>query len=229
MINEELIAAYLDGNTTAEETIRVIRAMQTDKRLSRLVFNCYMMDEKADKRIKKGKIVDMSIPRQEKQVYMAAKKENNDCEILCELFILKSKGITTGLDFLAEEAKKNGWLSDAGTKLDDFGKLLENKGLKVKRKRQASLEELKSALDHKKHVLVAVDGGELIGDPSFEKFEDQCIGKIPDHAVVVTAYNDTDQTISIYDPTMGQAICSYSYTRFLDAWDDSKNYIITVE
>lgn len=232
MINEELIAAYLDGNTTLEETIRIVRAMQIDKRLSRLIFNCYLVDQKSgnaagQKKRSGGKVVDMT--SREEKVYLAAKNDANNCEILCEMFILIAKGMKADSGKLTEKARKNGWFSAEGTKLNDFGKLLESNGLVVERRRKASFEELKKALDLQKHVLVAVDGGELIGDQSFEKFEDQCIGKIPDHAVVVTAYNESDQSISLYDPTIGNKTCVYTYERFLDAWDDSKNYMITVE
>lgn len=233
MINEELIAAFLDGNTTPEETIRIVKAMQTDKRLSRLIFNCYLVDnDQANEKVKikrKGKLVEMPSTLQDVSVYKAAKNEANNCEILCEKFILNNKGIHGDANALIDEARNNGWFSDAGTPMDDFAKLLESKGLVVERKHQALFEELKIALDNKKHVLVAVDGGELIGDIPFEQFEDQCIGKIPDHAVVVTAYNDAEQTISLYDPTIGNQTCVYPYEHFLDAWDDSKNYMITVE
>ena len=234
MINEELIAAFLDGNTTPAETIRIVKAMQTDKRLSRLIFNCYMVDEdqanETSKRKRKGKVVEMPSHKREESGYIAAKNEANNCEILCENYILKAKGMMIESDELIEEARKKGWFKDAGTKLNDFGKLLESKGLAVERKHQALFEELKKALDNQKHVLVAVDGGELIGDIPFERFEDQCIGKIPDHAVVVTAYNETEQTISLYDPAIGnQKTCVYSYERFLDAWDDSNNYIIIAD
>ena len=233
MINEGLIAAFLDGNTNPEGTIRIVKAMQTDKRLSRLIFNCYMVDEnlanEKGKRKRKGKVMEMPSTHREESVYMAAKNEANNCEILCENYILKAKGMMIDCEELIEEARKNGWFKDAGTKLNDFGKLLESKGVVVERKRKASLEELTKALDNQKHVLVAVDGGELIGDIPFEQFEDQCIGKIPDHAVVVTAYNETDQTISLYDPTIGNQTCLYPYERFLDAWDDSDNYMIIAD
>ncbi len=233
MISEELIAAYLDGNTTLVETIRIIKAMQTDKRLSRLVFNCYMMDEDRDNVVRKkktsgGKVVEMTSCEEEK-VYMAAKNEANNCEILCESFILKARGVMMNCDDLIEEAREKGWFRDAGTQLNDFGKLLESNGLVVERRRKASFDELKKALDLNKFVLVAVDGGELIGDLSFEQFEDQCIGKIPDHAVVITAYNETDKTVSLYDPTIGNQTCVYSYAQFIDAWDDSNNYMIIAE
>ena len=36
-ISDELLAAYLDGNTTKEETGQVLRALKTDKELQELL------------------------------------------------------------------------------------------------------------------------------------------------------------------------------------------------
>lgn len=230
MTYEELIAAYLDGNTTLDETIRIVRAMERDKNLSELILNCFMLDgRKAQpKNDSKGRVVDMR-PRSEAAVLVAAKNEAKNCEIQCELYIMRNRGQETDDLRLTAVAKEKGWLGVSGTKLDDFGRLLEYEGWKVERRRQSAFDDLKEAIDHEKYVLVAVDGGELIGDRPFERFEDQCIGKIPDHAVVVTAYDDILQAVSIYDPTMGDTISSYTFDIFLDAWDDSNNYMVIVE
>ena len=49
------------------------------------------------------------------------------------------------------------------------------------------------------------------------------------HITINPQKNIKDYTISLYDPTIGNQTCVYPYERFLDAWDDSKNYMITVE
>lgn len=229
MISEELIAAYLDGNTTYDETMRIVRAMQEDKNLSRLILNSYMIDDIEDCSMSESNKSSIFCCNTSEPVFMAAKNEEHNCEVRCEKWILSSKGVATDFQKLVEEAMTEGWLTEEGTKLEDFGKLLERTGIVVRRKRNATLQEIKQAIDLKLYVIVAVDGGELIGDQSFESFEDQCIGKIPDHAVVVTAYDDNLRQVSIYDPTIGDEVCEYSYNRFLDAWDDSENYLVIAE
>ena len=77
-------------------------------------------------------------------------------------------------------------------------------------------------------MIAAVDGGELTGDRAYEIMEDITIGEIPDHTVVVLSCNADDKTITIYDPASPNTEETYPIEQFVDAWNDSKNYLVTI-
>ena len=54
------------------------------------------------------------------------------------------------------------------------------------------------------------------------------IGKCPDHVVIVTGFNEEKLEIEIIDPNTPQFSDTYPLDRFMDAWDDSSNYMVTV-
>ena len=85
-----------------------------------------------------------------------------------------------------------------------------------------------NALEAKEYLIAAVDSGELTGDMAFEAQEDITVGEIPDHTVVVLSYNDQEKTITIYDPGSPNAEDTYPIEQFIDAWNDSKNYLVTI-
>ena len=68
----------------------------------------------------------------------------------------------------------------------------------------------------------------MTGDMLTEWHEDRWIGEIPDHTVVVKAYNPKEKTIEIYNPDSLKKVDTYPISRFLDAWKDSKNYLVTI-
>lgn len=100
-------------------------------------------------------------------------------------------------------------------------------------KRQASqyksdLKKISAAVNAGKQVLVAVDGGELIGNPFEEKLEDALVGGIADHYVVVLNCNEKDNKVMLFNPAFGDIPLTVSSETFLDAWEDSGNFTIEV-
>ena len=82
--------------------------------------------------------------------------------------------------------------------------------------------------DAGKQVLVAVDGGELIGNPFEERLEDALVGGIADHCVVVLNYDEEENKVMLFNPAFGDIPLTVSTETFLDAWEDSGNYTIEV-
>ena len=76
--------------------------------------------------------------------------------------------------------------------------------------------------------MVAVDGGELLGNAIEEYIEDTYVGCIPDHVVVVLSCDIHNNVITIYDPNSSKTEDTYSITQFKNAWNDSKNYLVTI-
>lgn len=84
------------------------------------------------------------------------------------------------------------------------------------------------ALGDNQKVIVAVDGGELIGNREEEMNEDLQIGQIPDHVIVVLSLDLYNRTVKVYDPDSQNAEDVYPLGIFENAWNDSKNYMVTV-
>jgi anti-sigma factor RsiW len=78
IISDELLSAFLDGNTSAEDTMRVLKAAEQDKDLQEIIRIANEVDE------------DMATlkPARKKPVPMTAmaakQKENYLCDIECE-------------------------------------------------------------------------------------------------------------------------------------------------
>ena len=81
-ISDEMLAAFLDGNTNAEDTMSVLEASEQDMELQEIIRIASEVDE--DMAALKP-VVQKPVP----MTAMAAKqKENYLCDIECEEFIL---------------------------------------------------------------------------------------------------------------------------------------------
>ena len=154
--------------------------------------------------------------------------EENYCCLECEKYILRKLHIEFNEEELLQNAVKNGWQKEDGTALHNVGRHLESKGLVVTRQYNASINDIANALNEDECIIVAVDGGELLGNPEDEAIEDRIIGQIPDHTVVVLSLDEKSNTITLFDPNSSNANDTYPIDRFKDAWDDSKNYMVTI-
>jgi hypothetical protein len=137
-------------------------------------------------------------------------------------------GIECNEEQMLEEAITNGWLKDGGTALHNIGRNLEKYGLITSRQYKCTINDITNALKTNEYMIAAVDGGELTGDRAYEIMEDITIGEIPDHTVVVLSCNADDKTITIYDPASPNTEETYPIEQFVDAWNDSKNYLVTI-
>lgn len=93
----------------------------------------------------------------------------------------------------------------------------------------ATFEDLVYALDKDKQVIVAVDGGEITGNPIEERLEDAFAGEVSDHTVVVLTIDESAGEVCLYDPACGPMPLTVELDRFIDAWDDSGNFALIVQ
>lgn len=216
LISDNLLSAFLEGNTSAEDTIKVLNAAASDPELRNVIKMSYEIDnlQKLEERI---------LPYQA----LAAKEHDNRCAILCELYILSQNGINRTSGDWEKQAFQQGWLKEGGTPLYNIGRLLEQECFSIARSFHNTVDTLKEALATG-HVIVVVDSKELTTDVEAldrEKLEDDFVGANPNHAVVVTGVED--KRIRYYDPAT-DSDCEISQSLFMDAWQDSSRYMVKV-
>lgn len=197
-ISDELLAAYLEGNVNEKEMAQVLQAAETDAELREALDIALQLDE------------------EELPLQMAAEGGRNLCEVQCEAYVLKHSGIDCNIDELLEVAKENHWIKRAGTPLQFMGNLLEYKGLKATRKYEATIEDLRGALESGGNVIVAVDSDKLYPERPDEE-------DATNHAIVVIGINPNVATI--YDPENIDEI-DIPLPLFMSAWKESQYYMI---
>lgn len=165
----------------------------------------------------------------EKIARLATTTDGAMCAIMCEAFILHVFGIHKTLDELRILASSKGWLKPDGVEVMNLGAIPEYYGLTVSKRAPADFEDVEKALNKGYQVIVAVDGGELVGNPAEELAEDVLAGGIADHCVVVLSIDKESDTVAIFDPAIGVIPLSLSVDHFADAWADSNNYMVTIK
>jgi len=151
------------------------------------------------------------------------------CAIMCEEFILHVFGIHKTQEELRILAASKDWLKADGVEIMDLGAIPEYYGLTVAKRAPADLEDIEKAIKRGYQVIVAVDGGELVGNPAEELAEDVLAGGVADHCVVVLSVDHVSETVAIFDPAIGVIPLIVSTDHFADAWDDSNNYMVTIK
>lgn len=211
-ISDEVLAAYLDGNATAEETVAILHAAQQDP-----VFREMLGIALEDATSHEGPHPEYAM--------VAKGATDNLCAIYCEQYVLQKFGISRSVEQLTGLAQRLSSIRETGTPMEMLGCLCEQEGLQVERKKNAYLQDIRDVLADGKEVIVAIDSGELYGDYLEEKIEDIYIGQIPDHSVVVLSCEDE---IVCFDPIKGTHPVTVSEDRFQDAWKDSEWFMVVV-
>lgn len=214
-ISDELLAAYIDGNVTAEEAKLVIFALQNDSKLREeyeaIVSINEMMEEESY-------VSDYSFfPVQR----LAAESEDSLCDIACEEYILNLRGLDFDVSVLTAEALENRWLKEKGMPLHHIGRLLESKKLVVVRKYEAAIQDLCNALDKRSDVIVVVNSVKLDG-----VYTDDID---PNHAVVVLEIDKKEGLVRIFNPSSIQQKEMMSLSTFELAWNDSHYYMVEIQ
>ena len=220
-ISAEVLAAFLDGNATAQESKEIINALTEDAELRELLHISQSVDAELGMAPQECEFIPMT-------AMAATCNEENYCSLECEKYILRTLNIEFDEEQLLQNAVKNGWQKEDGTALHNVGRHLESKGLVVTRQYKATVDDIANSLNENECVIVAVDGGELLGNRADEKIEDLLIGQIPDHTVVVLSLDEKSNTITLFDPDSSNAKDTYPIEQFKDAWNDSKNYLVTI-
>ena len=199
-ISDELLAAYLEGNVNGKEIAQVLQAAGKDADLQ--------------------EALDVALRLEEEEypmLQMAAEGGRNLCTIQCEAYVLKHHGIDCSVEELLEVAKENHWIHRAGTPLKDIGNLLEHNGLHVTRKYDATIDDIKEALNNGSGVVVAVDNDKLYPERPDEE-------DATNHAIVVTGIDSDAENITIYDPENFVEV-DIRLSLFINAWKESRCYL----
>ena len=220
-ISAEVLAAFLDGNATAQESNEIIGALSEDARLRELLNISQAVDADMGLMLQDSDLLPMT-------AMAATCDEENYCSLECEKYVLRRLNIEFDEQQLLENAIHSGWQRQDGTALHNVGRHLEANGLVVTRRYKSSISDIAQALYEGDNVIVAVDGGELIGNGVEELLEDILISQIPDHVVVVLSLDVENKTITIFDPNSSNQEDTYALEQFEDAWNDSKNYMLTI-
>ena len=212
-ISDELLAAFLDGNTNAEDTMRMLKAAEQDMELQEIIHIANEVDE------------DMAItakPAIIPMTAMAAKtKETYLCDIECEEFVLHQFGIEVTHKSLLDTAYKNCWLREKGMPLYNIGRLLEKNNLSVSRRYNSTIEEVIRLLSAGNQLIAVVDDTILCDTSS-------CDEQHPNHAVAISSMSVKTDEIILFNPNTDEELTKYSITSFIEAWKQSNNYLVVI-
>ena len=220
-ISDEVLATFLDGNATAQENEEIICALSEDAELRELLHISQSVDAELYAMSHECEIIPMT-------AMAAACDEGNYCCLECEKYILRELKIDFDEQQLLKNAIDCGWQKKDGTALHNVGRHLEAMGLIVTRQYKSTIYDIINALEADERVIVAVDSRELSDNNIDGIIEDCLIGQNPDHTVVVLAYNSEKQEFTIYDPNSSKKEDIYPIKQFENAWNDSKNYLVTI-
>lgn len=214
-ISDELLAAYLDGNTSEEETMLVLKALKTDGHLQEVLNVALQTEEDIPLITIKSSFSNESLPMRQ----MAALSGENVCAVLCEIYILQRHHISFDEEWLINTARKKGWLKTKGTPLYCLGNLLAYSGMLICRQFDSTIEDIKQALRQENDVMVGVDREKLYA----EEIDPE---DLTNHAVVVTSIEN--RFVTIFDPYKDPYMAKIPLASFLNAWKESHYYMIKV-
>lgn len=215
-ISDELLAAYLDGNTSKKETEQILMALKADKELQKVLDIALQTEEE------EAAVLPLNAVFTEEVVPMfqkAAMSGENLCAVLCELYILHRRELPYDKVRLLETARSRDWLRPEGTPLYCLGNLLAYSGLFVSRKYNSTIDDIQRAIDKDNDVVVGVDREKLYA-------EENDTDDLTNHAVVVTHIGE--DTVTIFDPYEMPYNAHIPIPVFLNAWKVSQNYMIQV-
>lgn len=214
-ISDELLAAYLDGNTSKEETEQVLQALKKDKHLQEVLDIALQTEEETTVVSLNTTFSSEVIPMLQK----AAISGENICAVLCEIFILHRRQLPYDEEWLLNTARRKDWLKPEGTPLYCLGNLLAYSGMFVSRKYDSTIDDIIQALKKDNDVVVGVDREKLYA-------EDIDLEDLTNHAIVVTHIEDG--RVTIFDPYEEPYISIIPMSDFLNSWKESHNYMIQV-
>lgn len=208
-ISDELLAAFLEGNVNADEAQRILSSIGSDPALREALTVSQHVDR--DLSEEKSRIIPM--------MALAAESEENLCSFDCETFILTHLNYDIDHWTLLETAKGNKWLREQGTPLHHVGRLLELKGLLVERKYDASLADLRQALEERKFVIAVIDPSALNDNTT-----DITDTTAAYHAIYITNVDDDGEVTYLnIDTCLEEPIDKET---FLKAWKGSGFYMV---
>jgi hypothetical protein len=205
-ISDELLAAFLDGNTNEAETRQVLQALKSDPALRETLDIALNLDSERH----------VVLP----MMQMAARSGENLCSVMCQAYVLNRRGISYDEDSMLAIARQKHWLRPEGSPLHAMGQLLAHHGLMVTHRYDATLADITAALERDNDIIVAINNDRLhTGNAAGND--------AADHAVVVTAIDNERQEVTIYNPENNK-LQEVAMDRFSLAWQASLNYMVRV-
>lgn len=156
----------------------------------------------------------------------AQNNEDNLCAIRCEGYALRTLGVDITDDELTMMAEKRGLLNDDGTALYNIGQLSSQYGLYVSRKYNCTVSDIERSLNHGDVVMAVIDNTELSLDPQEAERIDRLYGELPNHALIIKSIDIDRNIVTLLNPGENDELNDYPLDVFLEAWDDSANYLI---
>lgn len=245
-ISDELLAAYLDGNTSSEENLYVesclgnnYNFLEASDILSDLSsFENSMISFGFDDLFSQP----LSLEQQTIDTFMDINGQIPDiqqqypdtCAIKSQQIILNEFGIDVTEDQLVQFSYDQGWYNGdgSGTSAQDVGNLLESANIPVTRQDGANVFNLVSELSQGHKVIVGVDSEELWGNKFMAWLKDFFMGNTPDHALVVAGIDTSDPNnvmVIVDDPGSGEYHKAYPLDQFMDAWSDAECYMVSTD
>lgn len=215
-VDYNLIDRYLSGGTTPEETVAVLSAIAVNPELEEYVIAQMRLDYEEERLNEYGSFIPASS--------MAADDDRNLCDFQCELFILRREGIEVEEEDMMKTSRRNYWLRNLGTPLFNMGRLLETKGFLVSRIYDAELGKIRECL-RDRSVISVVNGNVL--EPDRKDQPQTGLSNDANHAVVVLSVSDKGDSVTLYNPACADKETVYPMDRFIDAWNESSNYLVT--
>ena len=212
-ISDELLAAFLDGNTNAEDTMRVLNAAEQDMELQEIIRIASEVDEDMAITIKPTVIPMTAMAAKKKETYL--------CDIECEEFVLHQFGIEVTHKSLLDTAYKNCWLRDKGMPLYNIGRLLEKNNLSVGRRYNSTIEEVVRLVSAGNQLIAVVDDS-LLGNVQSSESQH------PNHAVAISSISKEAGEIILFNPNTDEELTKYSISSFIKAWQQSNNYLVVI-
>lgn len=243
-ISDELLAAYLDGNTSSSEnlliesilgndsnfleTSEILSDMQSFSDVNNMEFNCIFPDT-----LNIANLADINMDNSEITPDIQQQYPDS-CAIKSQQIILNEFGIDVNEDQLVQFSYEQGWYHNdgTGTSFEDVGNLLETADIPVTRQADANVFNLVSELSQGHKVIVGVDSGELWGDKITAWLKDFFMGDTPDHALVVAGIDTSDPDnimVIVDDPGSGDYHKAYPLDQFMDAWSDAQCYMVSTD
>lgn len=214
-ISDNMLAAFLEGNTSAEETMQVLNAAEHDENLREVIRLSRELDDEWASHLQAGHELPM-------MALAAKKKDNYLCDIECEEFILHQFGIETTHKTLLDEAYRNRWLKDKGMPLYNIGRLLEKNSLSVSRRYDSTIGDIERLLAAGNQLIAVIDNASLCPDND----DDDASELWPNHAVAISSIAIEADEIILYNPNTEEELTAYSITSFAKAWEKSNNYLV---
>ena len=227
-ISHELIARFVEGNTTARETELILQVAEKSLELREHLDFLFSMS-KDNKNLSSNttgsetaRVIPLGfVPMWRLAAQNKAFNQNiktvGDCVVRCEYEIIKVYHPEVTLESLVKVSTDEEWLKDGGTALYDIGRLSEKYNLSVVRRYDCTIDVISMELFYDCKVIAVVNAEKLYGS---DKSNND-----PNHAVLVK--KATDDQVVLYDPQT-QKEETYTPSQFIEAWKDSQCYMVSV-